>query len=634
MNAFDRPSAPTAAELRRRLMALDAPLALLRFDDGGFALAEAGAPLPPGTRLAGLVPALQPEDLGSARFRAAHGLRLAYAAGSMAGGIASERLVTALGRAGLLAGFGAAGLSLERIEAAIRQLREALPQGPWAVNLIHTPDRPEDELARVALFRRLGVTTIEASAFMELTPAVVAFRAGGLAAGPGGVPLASTRVVAKLSHPRVAEQFLSPPPAALVEPLVADGTITRAQAELAARLPVAEDVTVEADSGGHTDNRPLVGLLPAMLRLRDRLQARHGYAEAPRIGAAGGLGSPEAVAAAFALGADYVVTGSINQACREAGTSEAVKALLAEAGFDDVAMAPAADMFEQGVQVQVLKRGTLFAMRARRLWELYRSHDSWAAIPEAERARVERELFRAPADAVWAECERYLAAAEPAALAEARASEKRRLGLLFRWYLGLSSKWAGSGDAERRSDYQVWCGPAMAAFNDWTAGSPMAEPAGRGVVEVAEALMRGAAYLARLAHLRAAGLELPAELSVVPPEPPASAAPAGPAIAPAAAAPQSAPQSASQPAPPDADGERPDAEAIQGWLIAEIAVQLGVPEEEIDPRRSFESYDLDSAQALAVMSRLEGWLQRRLSPTLVWNYPTIEALAERLGHGR
>ncbi len=630
MNAFDRP----AADLRRRLLELDRPLAVLRFDDGRYEVCDAEEPLPPGARPVGLVPAVRPENLGSARFRAAHGLRLAYAAGAMAGGIASERLVTAMGNAGLLAGFGAAGLSLARIEAAIRRLKQALPQGPWAVNLIHTPDRPENELARVALFRRMGVTTIEASAFMELTPAVVAFRAAGLAPGPHGVPAASTRVIAKLSHPRVAEQFLSPAPAALLEPLVAEGAITRTQVELAARLPVAEDVTVEADSGGHTDNRPLVALLPAMIRLRNGLQARHGYAEPPRIGAAGGIGSPEAVAAAFALGADYVVTGSINQACREAETSDAVKTLLAEAGFDEVAMAPAADMFEQGVQVQVLKRGTLFAMRARRLWELYRSHSSWASIPEPERARVEREIFRAPAEQVWGACERYLAAAEPTALAEARSSEKRRLGLLFRWYLGLSSKWAGEGDPDRRSDYQVWCGPAMAAFNDWTAGSPLAEPRNRGVVEVAEALMRGAAYLTRLAQLRAAGLDLPAELIAVQPAPTGRAAAAlepapAPVPTPAPAAAEAARQHAPQP-----DAPQPDAEAIQDWLIAEIAVQLGVPEEEIDPRRSFESYSLESVQALAVMSRLEGWLQRRLSPTLVWNYPTIDALAERLGQSR
>ncbi|MGE1076479.1 hypothetical protein ACQJ22_28560, partial [Pseudomonas fragariae (ex Marin et al. 2024)] len=79
----------------------------------------------------------------------------------------------------------------------------------------------------------------------------------------------------------------------------------------------------------------------------------------------------QAVYAAFAMGAAYVCTGSINQACIEAGTSPQVKALLGRAKMDDVAMAPSADMFEIGSKVQVLKGGTMYAMRAQKLYNLY-----------------------------------------------------------------------------------------------------------------------------------------------------------------------------------------------------------------------------------------------------------------------
>ena len=71
------------------------------------------------------------------------------------------------------------------------------------------------------------------------------------------------------------------------------------------------------------------------------------------------------------MGAAYVVTGSVNQACVESGASEHTKNLLAHADMADVMMAPAADMFEMGVKVQVLKKGTLFPMRAQKLYELY-----------------------------------------------------------------------------------------------------------------------------------------------------------------------------------------------------------------------------------------------------------------------
>ena len=126
------------------------------------------------------------------------------------------------------------------------------------------------------------------------------------------------------------------------------------------------------------------------------MQEQHGYDRPLRVGAAGGISTPWAAAAALAMGAAYLVTGSVNQSCVEAGTSDAVRRMLAQAQQADIAMAPAADMFEMGVKVQVLKRGTLFAMRAAKLYELYRAHDGLDQIPAGERANLEKTIFRAP----------------------------------------------------------------------------------------------------------------------------------------------------------------------------------------------------------------------------------------------
>ena len=93
---------------------------------------------------------------------------------------------------------------------------------------------------------------------------------------------------------------------------------------------MADDITVEADSGGHTDNRPLVCLLPSILELRDEIQRKYGYEKPVRIGVAGGIATPQSALAAFMMGAAYIVTGSINQSCIEAGTSEYTKKLLAK----------------------------------------------------------------------------------------------------------------------------------------------------------------------------------------------------------------------------------------------------------------------------------------------------------------
>lgn len=43
---------------------------------------------------------------------------------------------------------------------------------------------------------------------------------------------------------------------------------------------------------------------------------------------------------------------------------------------------------------------------------------------------------------------------------------KHRMVLLFRWYLGLVVCVVNAGEPTCKVDYQVWCGPAMGAFNE------------------------------------------------------------------------------------------------------------------------------------------------------------------------
>jgi PfaD family protein len=345
---------------------------------------------------------------------------------------------------------------------------------------------------------------------MGLTPAVVRCAASGLRTTPDGRIVRRHHVFAKLSRSEVARRFLSPAPAELLRPLVDRGQLTAEEAQLAARVPVAEDITVEADSGGHTDNQTLTALLPTILALRDELTRLHGFARPIRVGAAGGLGTPGALAAAFSLGAAYVLTGSVNQAAVESGLSPAGKQMLAQADLPDVAMAPSADMFELGVRVQVLKRGTLFAARAARLYELYRAHPSLEAIPAEARARIEKEIFQASLEQIWSETRRFWQQRGPEEAARAERDPKHRMALVFRWYLGKASRWAIDGEPDRRLDYQIWCGSAMGAFNSWVRDSFLANPESRGVAQIALNLLEGAAVITRAQQLRSYGVPVPA----------------------------------------------------------------------------------------------------------------------------
>ena len=494
---------------------LEQPVYVVR-DAAGIGLTGDGsAARRPGTTVLAAAGPLPPRQLGAIGFRRAHGVDLSYQTGAMAHGLASPAMVVAMARAGLLASFGAAGLVAAKVDAGLATITREAAGKPFACNLIHSPSEPAMERSTVDLCLRHGVTCVEASAFLELTPEVVRYRATGLSAGPDG-PRIRHRVIAKVSRAEVAELFLHPAPAPLLRGLVERGAISAEQARLAALVPMADDITAEADSGGHTDRRPMPVLLGEILRVRDVVCAATGHHV--RVGAAGGIGTPAAAAAAFAMGADYVVTGSINQACVESGQSDAVKRLLAAADVTDCDMAPSSDMFELGVDVQVLRRGTLFPSRARRLYELYRRHDGIADIPAAERADLERTVFRRGLDEVWADTVSYFTARDPEQIARAEGNPKRRMALVFRWYLGLSSGWAATGDPERAADYQVWCGAAMGACNAWLRGTPLEDVQRRGVVPLAHQIMRGAAYQSRVAALRSSGVALPARCNTYRPD--------------------------------------------------------------------------------------------------------------------
>ena len=434
------------------------------------------------------------------------GIKFPYLAGSMANGISSEDLVTTMGKSSLLGFFGAAGLTADRVEKAIITIQNTCQgEAPFGFNLIHSPNEPGLESAISDLYLKHGIPIVEASAFLKLTLPLVRYRLAGIYQHSDGTIVAPNKVIAKVSRLEMAEKFLSPVPAAMLQQLVAENMLTPQQAEWSQMIPAASHLTIEADSGGHTDNRPLVALFPAMAALKDRMQAKFSYKVPLFLGVAGGIATPHGLAAAFSMGADYVVTGSINQSCREAGTSDDVKKMLAEMSMADTMMAAAADMFEMGVKVQVLKKGTMFPMRANRLFDLYKKYTCLEDIPDEEQRYLQDQIFRQGFESVWQDTTAYFRAHDPQQIQRALRDKRHQMALIFRSYLGRSSTWANQGEMDRRLDFQIWCGPSMGAFNEWTQGSFLARPEERDVVTVAFNLLAGATVVFRQQVLKSQG---------------------------------------------------------------------------------------------------------------------------------
>lgn len=71
-------------------------------------------------------------------------------------------------------------------------------------------------------------------------------------------------------------------------------------------------------------------------------------------------------------------------------------------------------------------------------------------------------------------------------------------------------------------------------------------------------------------------------------------------------------------------------EQIRRWMMERLARQLNIPVEAVDTKRRFDEYGLDSRVAVKVSGELEKFVERRLSPALLFEQPTVDDVARTL----
>lgn len=74
----------------------------------------------------------------------------------------------------------------------------------------------------------------------------------------------------------------------------------------------------------------------------------------------------------------------------------------------------------------------------------------------------------------------------------------------------------------------------------------------------------------------------------------------------------------------------PNAAEIQNWIVSYLADLLEIDPDEVDVTISFDRYGLDSSAAVVLTGDLAEWLEREIDPTLLYDYPTVEALVQHL----
>lgn len=335
------------------------------------------------------------ENIGDSEFKKDYNLKYPIVTGSMYRGISSVDMVIKIAKVGMLGFFGTGGCSLQRIESAIESIKSKLTNGEsFGMNLLNNLFNPQLEEDTVDLFLKHKINIIEASAYVEVTAALVRYRVKGLIKDSNNKIIIPNRVIAKVSRPEVVQVFLNSPPLKILKVLLDEKKISMEEYILAQQIPMADDITAESNSGGHTDNAVAYALVPTIINMRNQYMSQHNYQRRIRVGAAGGIGTPEALCAALIMGADYIVTGSINQCTVEADISDTAKDMLSDMNIQDTEFAPAADMFEFGSRVQVLKKGVFFPARANKLYELYKFYNSIDDIDDKTKKQIEKTYFK------------------------------------------------------------------------------------------------------------------------------------------------------------------------------------------------------------------------------------------------
>jgi PfaD family protein len=147
-------------------------------------------------------------------------------------------------------------------------------------------------------------------------------------------------------------------------------------------------------------------------------------------------------------------------------------------------------------------------MRGSKLYEIYRTYDRFEDAPEDQRKLIEGSFLKCSFGEEWENTRAFFIRRDPSQVDRAEKDPKHKMALVFRSYMGRASLWAKNGVPDRAIDFQIWCGPAMGAFNEWVKGSVLEPPENRRTVAVAMNLLYGAAVTLRLNGLKNQGIDL------------------------------------------------------------------------------------------------------------------------------
>ncbi|KAA1246069.1 SDR family NAD(P)-dependent oxidoreductase [Aquimarina sp. RZ0] len=433
---------------------------------------------------------VKPNDLGNKLFQKRYGCKWSYYVGGMYRGIASEELVVKCGNSDILGILGYMRLPFDEVDQILGTLRTKLANKTYGIGFSpssFTGDSTAIDMKFIDLYIKHEVPVLELATHIDVSKEIVYARCKGLRKS-GEKIIRPRLLLGKLSRLELAEKFMSPAPYDILVSLINEGLISEEEAEIAKKIPLCDDIVFEGSSAGYTDQQPVLISLPSFISLRNSMMIKYGYTDQILIGYGGGLGTPSAIAATFMMGADFVLTGSINQCTVESGMSSPAKKLLENANIYDFDLTPHGYALKYGFKIQALNKGTKFVSNSKYLGDIWNRYDSLESIPETIIKQIEK-IFGRTLDEVWDLVIEHKKKTNPDQINEAHKDPKLKMTLVFIWYYAFTQKVTLTGDENYIDHYQIHSGPAMGAFNQFVKGTEYENWQNRHVNEIAELLM-------------------------------------------------------------------------------------------------------------------------------------------------
>lgn len=422
-------------------------------------------------------------QIGSRSFMERYHISYAYVAGGMENGISSVDLVSDMSKHNLLSFLGTKNLDTEVIHREILDLKRTLgDRENYGINII--PTTQEEDIVTLCIQNNIRV--LECSSYIDVSEQLIRYKAKGIVFSEDGYKL-ENRIMVKLNHPEVLKNFLHPASRQLLEKMCSEQTITRQEAEILEQIPVADDICLISGTPQDSNQIPMYALLPTMRKLKADIIKQYQYIEPVHVGVAGGISTPKAIKTVMLLGADFVLTGSVNQCTVEANTSDLVKDMLEKAQIQDTAIIPMSDFMKFGEKIQILRRGTLFHARAIKLNHLYCSYESLDEMKKETIEYLETRYFKCKITDI---CNKIRLKTEENM--EHEYNKKTELSKIFQYYYTKSFKKALEGDSKEKADFFIYCSSAMGAFNEAVKGTKLEKWKNRSVHKIAQWLMEEA----------------------------------------------------------------------------------------------------------------------------------------------